>query len=90
MVVSRFASISQSVARFSSASGVEVDKVAEAFGKLTTDPTSGLTAMARQFHNVTAEQIAYVAQLQRSGDEAGHCRRRTRPQRKGLMTRPDA
>ncbi len=64
-------SISQSVARFSSASGVEVDKVAEAFGKLTTDPTSGLTAMARQFHNVTAEQIAYVAQLQRSGDEAG-------------------
>ncbi|EMB0070267.1 phage tail tape measure protein, partial [Escherichia coli] len=49
----------------------EVDKVAEAFGKLTTDPTSGLMAMARQFHNVTAEQIAYVAQLQRSGDEAG-------------------
>ena len=59
------------MARFSSASGVEVDKVAEAFGKLTTDPTSGLTAMARQFHNVTAEQIAYVAQLQRSGDETG-------------------
>ncbi|HIB2620131.1 TPA: phage tail tape measure protein [Escherichia coli] len=51
--------------------GVEVDKVAEAFGKLTTDPTSGLMAMARQFRNVTAEQIAYVAQLQRSGDEAG-------------------
>ncbi|EET2001448.1 phage tail tape measure protein, partial [Escherichia coli] len=48
-----------------------MDKVAEAFGKLTTDPTSGLMAMARQFHNVTAEQIAYVAQLQRSGDEAG-------------------
>ncbi|MDS0692394.1 phage tail tape measure protein, partial [Escherichia coli] len=67
----QIASIIQSVARFSSASGVEVDKVAEAFGKLTTDPTSGLTAMARQFHNVTAEQIAYVAQLQRSGDEAG-------------------
>ncbi|HAM5196024.1 TPA: phage tail tape measure protein [Escherichia coli] len=46
----QFEAISQSVARFSSASGVEVDKVAEAFGKLTTDPTSGLTAMARQFH----------------------------------------
>ena len=45
---------------------MEVDKVAEAFGKLTTDPTSGLIAMAKQFHNVTAEQIAYVAQLQRS------------------------
>ncbi|MCZ9203374.1 phage tail length tape measure family protein, partial [Escherichia albertii] len=40
----QFEAISQSVARFSSASGVEVDKVAEAFGKLTTDPTSGLTA----------------------------------------------
>ncbi|WP_096901852.1 phage tail tape measure protein, partial [Escherichia coli] len=67
----QFEAISQSVARFASASGVEVDKVAEAFGKLTTDPTSGLMAMARQFRNVTAEQIAYVAQLQRSGDEAG-------------------
>ncbi|EET8012409.1 phage tail tape measure protein, partial [Escherichia coli] len=66
----QFDAINQSVARFASASGVEVDKVAEAFGKLTTDPTSGLMAMARQFRNVTAEQIAYVAQLQRSGDEA--------------------
>ncbi|EFO0941264.1 phage tail tape measure protein [Escherichia coli] len=67
----QFDAINQSVARFASASGVEVDKVAEAFGKLTTDPTSGLMVMARQFRNVTAEQIAYVAQLQRSGDEAG-------------------
>ncbi|HFF3443170.1 TPA: phage tail tape measure protein, partial [Escherichia coli] len=67
----QFDAINQSVARFASASGVEVDKVAEAFGKLTTDPTSGLMAMARHFRNVTAEQIAYVAQLQRSGDEAG-------------------
>ncbi|EIH7016554.1 phage tail tape measure protein, partial [Escherichia coli] len=67
----QFDAINQSVARFASASGVEVDKVAEAFGKLTTDPTSGLMAMARQFRNVTAEQIAYVAQQQRSGDEAG-------------------
>ncbi|CTZ48294.1 Minor tail protein precursor H [Escherichia coli] len=67
----QFDAINQSVARFASASGVEVDKVSEAFGKLTTDPTSGLMAMARQFRNVTAEQIAYVAQLQRSGDEAG-------------------
>ncbi|WP_053888447.1 phage tail tape measure protein, partial [Escherichia coli] len=67
----QFDAINQSVARFASASGVEMDKVAEAIGKLTTDPTSGLMAMARQFRNVTAEQIAYVAQLQRSGDEAG-------------------
>lgn len=66
----RFDDMSQAVARFTEASGVPVDKVAAAFGKLTNDPTSGLIAMAQQFHNVTAEQIAYVAQLQRSGDEA--------------------
>lgn len=65
-----FDAMSQSVSRFSEASGVPVDKVAAAFGKLTNDPTSGLIAMAQQFHNVTAEQIAYVAQLQRAGDEA--------------------
>ncbi|HHG8589908.1 TPA: phage tail tape measure protein [Citrobacter koseri] len=65
-----FDDMSQSVARFTQASGVPVDKVAAAFGKLTSDPTSGLIAMAQQFHNVTAEQIAYVAQLQRAGDEA--------------------
>lgn len=67
---SRFDDMSQAVARFTDASGVPVDKVAAAFGKLTSDPTSGLIAMAQQFHNVTAEQIAYVAQLQRAGDEA--------------------
>ncbi|HDT5391770.1 TPA: phage tail tape measure protein [Klebsiella pneumoniae subsp. pneumoniae] len=65
-----FDELSQAVAKFSTASGVPVEKVAEAFGKLTNDPTSGLIAMAQQFHNVTSEQIAYVAQLQRSGDEA--------------------
>ncbi|MBA8051024.1 phage tail tape measure protein [Klebsiella michiganensis] len=67
---SRFDELSQSVAKFSTASGIPIEKVAEAFGKLTNDPTSGLIAMAQQFHNVTAEQIDYVAQLQRSGDEA--------------------
>lgn len=66
----RFDELSQSVARFTAVSGVPVEKVAEAFGKLANDPTSGLIAMAQQFHNVTAEQIDYVAQLQRSGDEA--------------------
>ncbi|MFU7835428.1 phage tail length tape measure family protein [Raoultella planticola] len=65
-----FDELSQAVAKFSTASGIPVEKVAEAFGKLTNDPTSGLIAMAQQFHNVTSEQIAYVAQLQRSGDEA--------------------
>ena len=65
-----FDAMIQSVSRFTEASGVPVDKVAAAFGKLTNDPTSGLIAMAQQFHNVTAEQIAYVAQLQRAGDEA--------------------
>ncbi|HBX7170070.1 TPA: phage tail tape measure protein [Klebsiella pneumoniae] len=66
----RFDELSQSVVKFSTASGIPIEKVAEAFGKLTNDPTSGLVAMAQQFHNVTAEQIDYVAQLQRSGDEA--------------------
>ncbi len=66
-----FDDMSQAVARFTEASGVPVDKVAAAYGRLTTDPTSGLIAMAQQFHNVTAEQIAHVAQLQRAGDEAG-------------------
>ncbi|MGN2700648.1 phage tail length tape measure family protein [Klebsiella pneumoniae] len=66
----RFDELSQSVAKFSTASGIPIEKVAEAFGKLTNDPTSGLIAMAQQFHNVTAELIDYVAQLQRSGDEA--------------------
>ncbi|MBT9425844.1 phage tail tape measure protein [Enterobacter oligotrophicus] len=68
---SRFDEMSQAVARFTDASGVPVEKVAAAYGKLTTDPTSGLIAMAQQFHNVTAAQIAHVAQLQRAGDEAG-------------------
>ena len=68
---SRFDEMSQAVARFTDASGVPVEKVAAAYGKLATDPTSGLIAMAQQFHNVTAEQIAHVAQLQRAGDEAG-------------------
>ncbi len=87
----QFDAINQSVARFASASGVEVDKVAEAFGKLTTtDPTSGLIAMAKQFHNVTAEQIAYVAQLQRSGDETGALQAANEAATKGLMTRPAA
>lgn len=67
----QFDALSQSVARFAEASGAEVDEVAAAFGKLTSDPASGLIAMASQFHNVTAEQIAYVSQLQRSGDEVG-------------------
>ncbi len=86
----QFDAINQSVARFASASGVEVDKVAEAFGKLTTDPTSGLMAMARQFRNVTAEQIAYVAQLQRWGMRQGPYRRRTISPQKALMSRPVA
>jgi phage-related minor tail protein len=38
---SRFDDMSQAVARFTDASGVPVDKVAAAFGKLTSDPTSG-------------------------------------------------
>ncbi|MDA5495388.1 phage tail length tape measure family protein [Yersinia intermedia] len=67
---SRFDLMTVAVSRFTEASGVPVDKVAAAFGKLSNDPTSGLIAMAQQFHTVTAEQINYVASLQRAGDEA--------------------
>lgn len=66
-----FEDLSVSVAKFTDASGLPVEKVAEAFGKLVNDPASGLLAMAQQFHNVTAEQVAHVAALQRSGDAAG-------------------
>lgn len=67
---SNFDELAISVAKFTEASGLPVDKVAEAFGRLVNDPASGLLAMAQQFHNVTAEQIDYVAALQRSGNEA--------------------
>ncbi len=66
-----FEELAISVAKFTDASGLPVDKVAEAFGRMVNDPASGLLAMAQQFHNVTAEQVAYVAALQRAGNEAG-------------------
>lgn len=66
-----FEGLAISVAKFTDASGLPVDKVAEAFGRMVNDPASGLLAMAQQFHNVTAEQVEYVAALQRSGNEAG-------------------
>lgn len=66
-----FERLSVSITEFADKSGLEIEDVARAFGKLTSDPTSGLIAMAQQFHNVTAEQIEHVAQLQRSGDAAG-------------------
>ncbi|HAN6556288.1 TPA: phage tail tape measure protein [Escherichia coli] len=48
-----------------------LSRAGQAAGLTFNQTSESLTAMARQFHNVTAEQIAYVAQLQRSGDEAG-------------------
>lgn len=66
-----FERLSVSITEFADKSGLKIEDVAKAFGKLTSDPTSGLIAMAQQFHNVTAEQIEHVAQLQRSGDAAG-------------------
>ncbi|MCZ7836035.1 phage tail tape measure protein [Atlantibacter hermannii] len=66
-----FERLSVSITEFADKSGLEIEDVAKAFGKLTSDPTTGLIAMAQQFHNVTAEQIEHVAQLQRSGDAAG-------------------
>ena len=66
-----FDQLTVTIANFADKSGIAVDDVAKAFGRLTSDPTKGLIAMAQQFHNVTAEQVDYVAQLQRSGDAVG-------------------
>ncbi|CAM8016132.1 prophage tail fiber N-terminal domain-containing protein [Escherichia coli] len=52
----QIASISQSVARFSSASGVEVDKVAEAFGKLTTEGNTNISGVTVVFRAGEQEQ----------------------------------
>ncbi|MFY9995067.1 MAG: phage tail length tape measure family protein [Leclercia sp.] len=66
-----FERLSVSITEFADKSGLKIEDVAKAFGRLTSDPTSGLIAMAQQFHNVTAAQIEHVSQLQRSGDAAG-------------------
>ncbi|WP_259283537.1 phage tail tip protein [Escherichia coli] len=52
----QFEAISQSVARFSSASGVEVDKVAEAFGKLTTEGNTNISGVTVVFRAGEQEQ----------------------------------
>ncbi len=52
----QIASISQSVARFSSASGVEVDKVAEAFGKLTTEAQKAYERLQTPLEKYSARQ----------------------------------
>ncbi|ELK3883621.1 phage tail length tape measure family protein, partial [Escherichia coli] len=75
----QIASISQSVARFSSASGVEVDKVAEAFGKLTTEATlkkpkqSGVKVSAgdRQEDSAHAALLTLQAELRTLEKHAG-------------------
>lgn len=65
----QIASISQSVARFSSASGVEVDKVAEAFGKLTTEGNTNISGVTVVFRAGEQEQTPPEG-FESSGSEA--------------------
>jgi phage-related minor tail protein len=67
---SRFDDMSQAVARFTDASGVPVERLPPplASSQLTRHRAD---CDGPAVHNVTAEQIAHVAQLQRAGDEAG-------------------
>ncbi|WP_052130853.1 phage tail length tape measure family protein [Erwinia typographi] len=59
--------VAESIATLSDATGTKVAELAVVFGKITADPTSGLTAMAQQYGQVTARQLDYVKSLQDAG-----------------------
>lgn len=63
----QYQSVASSISSLSSATGKKVDELAAVFGKITSDPTSGLTAMAQQYGHVTAQQLDYVKSLQDAG-----------------------
>lgn len=64
---SDYQGVAESIATLSDSTGTKVAELAAIFGKITTDPTSGLTAMAQQYGNVTAQQLDYVKSLQDAG-----------------------
>ncbi|MDO6406255.1 phage tail length tape measure family protein [Pantoea phytobeneficialis] len=59
--------VAESISSLSDATGAKVADLAAVFGRITSDPTSGLTAMAKQYGNVTAQQLDYVKSLQDAG-----------------------
>ncbi|WP_323112873.1 phage tail length tape measure family protein [Klebsiella quasipneumoniae] len=62
-----YQAIASDIARLSDVAGVEVNKLAEIFGKITSDPEAGLKAMSEQYGHVTAAQLDYVHSLQEAG-----------------------
>ncbi|KQN46633.1 hypothetical protein ASE93_15335 [Serratia sp. Leaf50] len=59
--------VATDIANLSDATGTKVEQLAAVFGKITSDPESGLKAMAQQYGNVTAQQLDYVKSLQDAG-----------------------
>ena len=62
-----FLGVATSISTLSDATGTKVEDLAAAFGRITSDPQSGLRAMAEQYGHVTAQQLDYVKSLQDSG-----------------------
>ncbi len=64
---SSYQEVATDIANLSDATGTKVEALAQVFGKITSDPESGLKAMAQQYGNVTAQQLDYVRSLQDAG-----------------------
>lgn len=62
-----YQAVAESISFLSDTTSTKVADLAAVFGRITTDPTSGLTAMAKQYGNVTAQQLDYVRSLQDAG-----------------------
>lgn len=62
-----FQGIAASISTLSDATGTKVESLAAAFGRITSDPQSGLRAMAEQYGHVTVQQLDYVKSLQDAG-----------------------
>lgn len=63
----QYQSVASSISSLSAATSTKVEDLAAVFGKITSDPTSGLAAMAQQYGHVTAQQLDYVQSLQDAG-----------------------
>ncbi|MEW5290289.1 phage tail tape measure protein [Erwinia papayae] len=63
----QYQSVASSISTLSATTSTKVDELAAVFGKITSDPASGLLAMAQQYGNVTAQQLDYVKSLQDAG-----------------------
>lgn len=59
----------RAAAKFANLSGSPLEDIVKIYAKINDDPTSGLIAMAKNFNNVTAEQLAHIDSLQRAGKQ---------------------